>query len=131
MIRNSPATTCRNAAMSGVPALRLSHPTNCGAFDVGCDKRANANAGTPIREFCEYTDMFRDGSFAEVIAEGMKLSFSAGLHRSQLNTQTHRLTQSLNSNSTQIDTGKLSRLQAPLLMTGLLELARFSKCSME
>ena len=42
--------------MSGVPSLRLSHPTNYGPLEVGCDKRANANAGTPIHEFCESTD---------------------------------------------------------------------------
>ena len=36
-------------AMSGVPALRLSHPAIYGPMEVGCDKRANANAGTPIR----------------------------------------------------------------------------------
>ena len=36
-------------AMSGVPALCLSHPAVCGQLEVGCDKRANANAGTPIR----------------------------------------------------------------------------------
>ena len=40
----------RNPAMSSVPPLRLSRSANFGPLEVGCDTRANANAGTPIRE---------------------------------------------------------------------------------
>ena len=46
--------------MSGVPALRLSHSTNRAALEVGCDKRANANAGTPIRCLTNPWMLFRD-----------------------------------------------------------------------
>ena len=48
--------------MDGVPALRLSHPTIYGPLKVGCDKRANANAGTAICEFCEFR-AFASGLF--------------------------------------------------------------------
>ncbi len=57
--------------MNGVPALRLSHPAIYGPWEVGCDKRANANAGTPIRELCKFTDLIA-GLFLSVQLSGIQ-----------------------------------------------------------
>jgi type II secretory pathway pseudopilin PulG len=79
-------------ATCSVPALRLSHSTIYGPLEVECDKRANANAGTPIRlkRRREHTAKRAGFSLIEVIiatailmGSAVVLSRLAGMGREQ------------------------------------------------